>query len=275
MRTEYQPWASVHIRICKNHKSNLKEACSHISIQEIDVYHFYKEIIMEERHNILNAVHNPLSIIALFVLSIEVTATVAMANSSLTENQRYWLVAFITIFPVIVFIAFFLIAWFRPVHFYGPQDYSDSRLYLQAMKRGKIEDEVEEIVNSAEGQTTESRMQAASWLSSAERLVKGELLKEFNCPMSQQVLSEDGTYIYDAVIYKGRRWICVDIKYVSRPFISAQSLDQVRRFAKAAQDNTKILAIVTPEHLNEKVKEMYRSKIDEIDNTIELRFYKL
>ena len=231
---------------------------------------------MEERHKILSSIRNPLSVIALFVLFVEIIASFTLINSSLTDGQRWCFVIFCIVFPFLLLLLFFFLVWYHPEHFYAPSDYSDDKSFLKAMKIGKIEDEVDEIVQTAEGtDVPESRMQIIGQVANAERLVLDQLLKEYNCPISQQVLSDDNTYLYDAIIHKGRSWIYVEVKYVRKLYPTPRFLDQIRQFAHAVGNNSKLLAIVTPEVLNENKRAKFREKIDVVDKTMELRFYNL
>lgn len=229
---------------------------------------------MEERHKTLNAVHNPLSIIALFVLLIEAIAVVAMFNSQLTETQRYWFVIFCTVFPLIVFVAFFVITWCRPANLYGPKDYSDDNIFLKLMKQEKLGEEIDSIISdSSESEICESRMSIASKVMRSEQRVIEELKKEFHSPILEEVSAND--YLFDAVIKKGKVLVYVETKYVSHELITPTAIDQIKHFSQAAGASAKILAIVTSKVLDDSIKERYRAKIAEIDNNIELRFYKL
>lgn len=229
---------------------------------------------MEERHKTLNAIHNPLSIIALFVLLIEAIAVIAMANNNLTESQRYWFVVFCTIFPLIVFAAFFVITWCHPEKLYGPKDYSDESIFLKLMKQEKLVEEIDGVINDAsESKESESRMSIASKVMRSEQLVIEELKKEFHSPILEEVSSND--YLFDAVIKRGKTMVYVETKYVSHGFLTSTALGQIKQFSQAAGFSAKILAIVTPEVLDDTKKERYTNKIAEIDKNIELRFYKL
>lgn len=229
---------------------------------------------MEERHKTLNAVHNPLSIIALFVLLIEAIAVVAMANSQLTETQRSWFVVFCTLFPLIVFVAFFVITWCRPENLYGPKDYSDDKIFLKLMKQEKLEEEIDGVIDdSSESEENESRKSIAYKVMRSEQLVIEELKKEFHSPILEEVRAND--YLFDAVIKRGKTMVYVETKYVSHGFLTSTALGQIKYFSQAAGSSAKILAIVTPEVLDDTKQGRFKNIIAEIDKNIELRFYKL
>lgn len=231
---------------------------------------------MEKRHKILSSIRNPLSMIALFVLFVEIIASFTLTNNSLTDGQRWTFVIFCIVFPILLLLIFSFLVWYHPEHFYAPSDYSNDESFLKAMKIGKIEDEVDEIIQKEEEtEEPESRMQATSWLHKAEKVAIDELMKEFNCPISLQVLSDDKSYLFDAVIRKGRQLIFIDVKYIRNRFISSNALMHIKRFAESIDIGSKLLAIVTPEFLDDSTKNKYKETIAKIDNSIELRFYKL
>ena len=230
---------------------------------------------MEERHKIISAIRNPLSIIALFVFLVEGLATIALSYNTLTENQRYWFVAFSTVFPFVVFVVFSLIVWSKPENFYGPLDYSNDRLYVQKMKKGKMEDEVNEIAKE-EGQHIESKMTIASNVARAEQMALNELQKEFNTMLLYDVRSGGGTYLYDGLIQKGRQLIYVEVKYLPTGILRSGILGQLKRFNDAAGTNSeKIVAIVSQRNLEDTAKERIKTSVLEVCSKVDFRFYVL
>lgn len=230
---------------------------------------------MKDRQNILSAIRNPLSIIALFVLFIEVIASLTMTSNSLNVAQRSWFVVFCTIFPLLVLIAFFLIAWFRPVNFYGPQDYSDDSIFLKLMRQGKIEDEVEEVKQSEDVQKPESKMTIVSKVKAAEDKAVEELRKEFKTEIYRDETSLDGNFLFDAVIGKGKNRLFVEVKYIAGGALGSMTMDSIRKFSKAVGNTSKILAIVYSGVLLDATKQRISDEVSKIDNSIELRYYKL
>lgn len=230
---------------------------------------------MEGHHNILAAVRNPLSIIALFVLFIEVIATVAMSNTLLTDAQRNWLVVLCAIYPALVLVVFFLLAWYRPINFYGPQDYSDDNIFLKLMKQEKILDEVEEVYQARDESGSESRMAIVSQIKRAERKALDELQLEFHSPLLHEARSSVIDYCFDGVIKRGKRWLYIEVKFISNGLISTSLLASIKRFVIAAGDGDKLLAIVTREPLSEERRLEIGKMIERVSPGVQIRFYVL
>lgn len=143
-------------------------------------------------------------------------------------------------------------------------------------EQDKISDEVIDNYNPhVDRSTTDSRVTIASNIIKSERRAWEELFKEFNSPIEMNVLSTDNKYLYDGMIRIGRELIFVDIKYIHKGFISQRALMHIKRFAESIDIGSKLLAIVTPEFLDDSTKNKYKETIAKIDNSIELRFYKL
>lgn len=230
---------------------------------------------MDKQHKILLAIRNPLSIIAVFVLLIEGLATIALANSLLTESQRHWFVVFCTIFPVFVLAIFFVITWFKPVNLYGPQDYTDDKVFLMTMKQGKLDEEVNEIVK-AEGTSEEERGTIRAVIIQAEQKALNELQKEFHSSSLSEVRSKDGKYLYDGIILKGRDLVYVEVKYLPTGTLRLEVLNQIRRFGDTVGNSSeKIVAIVTKRPLEADEKTLIENSVKKVCNNVDFRFYTL
>lgn len=200
-------------------------------------------------------------------------ATLAMTNNSLTVEQRYWFVVFCTVFPILVLLVFFLIVWNRPTNFYSPRDFSDEHIYLKLMKQGKMEDEVNEVIESETIPGSSSRMVITSKIASAETRAIDALREEFKTTVDRQVVSHDRSFLYDAVINQKEGPIYVEVKYVNEGFFSQKTLENIKLFSEEGHKKRKLLAIVTPKELNEAEKDRYINTIARIGKDIELRFY--
>lgn len=104
---------------------------------------------------------NPLGIIALFIVLIYgFAALVVGASSELQPNERYPIVWFMVIFPVIVLVVF---SWLVSCHYeklYAPRDYNSDDAFLRALQDKKearpalkeldrqIEEKVKSVLNS-------------------------------------------------------------------------------------------------------------------------------
>lgn len=230
---------------------------------------------MKEKQKIISAIRNPLSIIAIFVFLIEGLATIALTNDNLTESQRYWFVIFCTVFPLLVFSIFSLIAWFKPLNFYGPQDYLDDKVFLLLMKKGKIEDEVDDIIKSGDPEG-DGKMTIVSNVLNAEQKAYQELQKEFHSSFLSEIRSSDGTYLFDGIIQNGKNLIYIEVKYLPNGVLRSGIIGQLKRFVNAAGKNAeKIIAIVTRQPLKDAEKRMIEKSVKELNDRIDIRFYVL
>ncbi len=81
---------------------------------------------------------NPLGIISLaFVLVYAVAALVA-TKGTFEADERWYLILFLIIFPVLILIAFFLLVVKHHEKLYAPSDFANESLFVQLIE-GKIE----------------------------------------------------------------------------------------------------------------------------------------
>lgn len=230
---------------------------------------------MDNQHKILSAIRNPLSIIAVFVFLIEGLATISLANTYLTESQRYWFVIFCATFPVLVLAIFFVITWFRPVNLYGPRDYADEKLFYLIMKQGKIDDEVNEIVEAG-GTNEEKRGIIRSDIIRAEQLALNELQKEFHSSAMTQIHANNGGFLFDGVFSRGGKYVYVEVKYLSTGYLPPEILNSIRRFCDSVGNGPeKIVAVVTKRSLDAEEREKIENSVKSVSNNVNVRFYTL
>lgn len=74
------------------------------------------------------AVHNPLTLMAIFAGLAEVSATVALPR--LEGNVQAMFVWFVMFFPLTIVVPFFLFLWLNPKNLYGPGDYRSDPSHL-------------------------------------------------------------------------------------------------------------------------------------------------
>ncbi len=81
----------------------------------------------------------PLWVISLFVSLTEVVLGVASAQTS--GGVQLILVIFVTTFPILIAVAFFVCLWWRPWVFYPPSEYGsmDVQQYVEALKGGPLQ----------------------------------------------------------------------------------------------------------------------------------------
>lgn len=81
------------------------------------------------------AIRNPLSVIAMFVLLVEVIATITLVNVLQKPDIALPIAWFIVIFPTIIAFLFFGTIWWRHQFLYSPYEYRSDESFLSAMKR--------------------------------------------------------------------------------------------------------------------------------------------
>lgn len=81
------------------------------------------------------AIRNPLSVIAMFVLLVEVIATVTLVNVLEKPEISLPIAWFIVVFPTLIAILFFGTIWWRHQFLYSPYEYRSDESFLSAMKR--------------------------------------------------------------------------------------------------------------------------------------------
>ena len=78
---------------------------------------------------------NPLGIIALFLVLVYGMATLlfGLTATSMAEGERWAVLAFVVVFPVLVLIAFYRLVTKHHNKLYAPTDWRDETLFLKAM----------------------------------------------------------------------------------------------------------------------------------------------
>jgi len=81
------------------------------------------------------AVRNPLSVIAMFVLLVEVIATVTLVQVLPKDHIAVPIAWFVVIFPTLIAFLFFGTIWWRHQFLYSPYEYRSDESFLSAMQR--------------------------------------------------------------------------------------------------------------------------------------------
>ena len=238
---------------------------------------------MEEHKGIISSIRNPLSIIALFVLLVELVVSIALRSQLLTENQRSWLIVFCTLFPLIVLLFFALVVWFRPHHLYGPLDYDDSKLFLESLKRRKLYEEVKELENESksekelklEDSEKVNRNDLMMRVKAAEDLAFSNLRLEFGSNIIRDFYgSHHGSNMYDGVVITPNEKMVVEVKYFKHITSSALLFRRFDTFLKRSISfDSRLLAIVTSDPLSKEIQNDFCKLISDVQPTIHVRFY--
>jgi DNA-binding MarR family transcriptional regulator len=73
-------------------------------------------------------IKNPLTIVAIFAALAELAGTVSPATIDSTHHGE--IVLFLTLFPALLVVLFFLTLWFRPWVLYAPSDFQNEKHFL-------------------------------------------------------------------------------------------------------------------------------------------------
>lgn len=228
-------------------------------------------------HRIIGAIRNPLTLIALFVLLIEVIAAITMTNNVLTESQRWWFVVFCTVFPVFVFIVFSCIVIWRPKHLYGPKDFKDETLFL----KDKIEKDIDEVIvmgaeSDAGSDAGSVREKIRETIARADRVAIEQLEAQYKLHFEREQRSKTGLYIFDAVAKEKGQTYRVEVKYCPAPYFKERLVDTLAKFFQASNDGAiNIVAIVSPSRYPTEVKDQFISEIKKLYPAAKVHFYSL
>lgn len=231
---------------------------------------------MEDRKGVISAVRNPLSIIALFLLLVEVVVTIALRVEVLTETQRTWLVVFCVVFPVIVLLFLFILVWNRPQHLYGPSDYDDSSKFIDSLTRVKYLSRVNELEEESRRSVRDPlrRRELMQKVIDASNLAVAELEKEFNCRIDREVLSTERNYRYDAVIRHDEGSIGVETYYMPKNSSFESFEKRIDHFEKETPElPSHLIAFVTDSPLCHDAQLSIQKFIQNKNQPFFVRFY--
>ena len=252
-------------------------------------------------------VKNPIGIIALFISLIYGFANLLLGTtaSSLTSDERYPLIMFIVLFPVLVLGIYYLLVSRHHGKLYAPGDYKDDKSFLRTLspeeRELKLEEEAQEAIPDAsvplpqqdalpEGQRpklpienpvnyTQRAADSRNELRAIESLVVSKFESELNLRAQRDVGIGDTDVSFDAFFdATGAKLTFLEVKSVRYPTTINTVLDRVLYNAviadKFLNSNFKlILAIVY--HFDQgdlqRFERMWRKKIERCPATVELR----
>jgi len=213
-------------------------------------------------------VRNPLGIVALFISLIYGVASLLLGAtaSSLQPDERMPLIAFVTLFPLIVLGAFYLLVTRHHGKLYAPGDFKDDGSFLRTLSKEEVElkrqAEVTEALPSAEPSpelvtlaeapsatageaaamatpnvTRARTIDAAPNISSFSQMfddvrrtedgVIVKLEKEFGKTATRNIEIAKAGVSFDAFLPGGSKPTFAEVKLVSRPMMSPSLLDRV------------------------------------------------
>jgi hypothetical protein len=186
--------------------------------------------------------HNPLGIIALFIVLIYAFASLVVGfGSNLEQAQKTPLIWFLVLFPVLVLLVF---AWLVSQHhmkLYAPTDYRDEKLFIYPMspeaQRSKLIEETKSAqLEQAEAEPPEQKTQVGSTAKDSPTLPKAQkplaskfllvedlalrqLEAELQTPILRQVMvaGPDFRLSFDGMIQNPQQLVVIDVKYLATP----------------------------------------------------------
>lgn len=200
----------------------------------------------------ISTVKNPLTVIAIFAGTAEISGTAILPLLEAQSQQTY--IWFLMLFPLILIVFFFLTLNWNHKVLYAPSDFTNEDNFVNILKKPSIrdtisnlEEDLEENVDEAEETASESkldnltenesdtnvrstkakrskdsevirsinrqRMQEAQL---AALLVLDKLEKELNSPIQREMMMKVGSsrIIFDGVVQKDSNLIGIEVKYM-------------------------------------------------------------
>lgn len=184
---------------------------------------------------------NPLGILALFLVLVYGFAclVVGLGTKSLNETERFPLIWFLVLFPILVLWIFYLLVTRHHRKLYAPSDYKDEKFFVTPMPEEVIQARVEEEVSAAIAQqmpTTEpinaklsqatTQTLRASYFE-AEKLAFKALEQDLGFFIQQQVLIKGSHYKFEfdgfAIVKKTLHFF--EVKYFQHPIFKREFIE--------------------------------------------------
>lgn len=244
-------------------------------------------------------VKNPIGIIALFISLIYAFANLLLGStaSSLTSDERFPLIIFIVLFPVVVLGIFYLLVTRHHGKLYAPGDYKDDQSFLRTLsqeeREQKLKDEVEETIplaadeqpptnpqlNTSEHATQRSVKEIKDDLRLIENLVITKFESELNLRAERDVAIGDTGANFDALFHTEGKFTFLEVKNIRYSAIGTPMLDRLLYNAVLAEKYLSskmklVIAVVYSFDKDElpRMESYWRKKIDKCPVQIELRF---
>ena len=259
-------------------------------------------------------VRNPLGIVALFISLIYGVASLLLGTtaSALQPDERTPLIAFVTLFPLVVLGVFYRLVTHHHGKLYAPGDFKNDDSFLRTLSTEEVElkrqteatealpaapqnDQAEAKVPEAEvnpssstttrARTTDAAPSSPSYsqflddVRHTEIGVIAKLEQEFGQPATRNVEISKAGVSFDAFIPGLPKATFAEVKLVSRPMASLSMIDRVLYSALLA-DRTlnghfKLILVVVysfPKAELPRMERMWRQKVEKCPAEIELRF---
>lgn len=243
-------------------------------------------------------VKNPIGIIALFISLIYGFANLllgATANS-LTSDERFPLVIFIVLFPVVVLGVFYLLVSRHHGKLYAPGDYKDDKSFLRTLsaeeREQKLEKEAQEalpepapveVLPAARPGAAPSSSQRITEIRNELRYIESLVVTKFEAEFNQRAerdvaVGETGAS-FDALFQTSGKLTFLEIKSIRHPNTINMIIDRVLYNAVIADrflnSNFKLILAVVYHFDKEdlpRIESVWRKRIEKCPAAVELRF---
>ncbi len=253
-------------------------------------------------------VRNPIGIVALFISLIYAFANLLLGAtvSSLSEQERYPLIIFIVLFPVVVLGVFYRLVSKHHGKLYAPGDYKDDQSFLRTLspqeRQEKLELEVAEALPDQRPQvaippaseTQPSQVKTRAFTTDAmapslsrlyddirntEAAALAYLEKQYGPAKAREVAIQDTGVNFDALLKSTDKHTFAEVKLLRAPTPSMATLDRVLYSAVVADKFFKgrfklVLLVVFRFDKEElpKIESVWRRRIERCPADIELQF---
>ena len=246
-------------------------------------------------------VKNPIGIVALFISLIYSIANLVLGAtaSSLTHDERFPIIIFIVVFPVIVLAVFYMLVSRHHGKLYAPGDYKNDQSFLRTLsqeeKEQKLESEAQEtfstpVENNPVSQTnSESQPRSGQRMAEIRRdleLVESLVVKQLEAELGQRAERDVGVgqpgVNFDALFHTNGKLTFLEIKSIRSASLSPFTDRALARILYSAMladrflnSNFKLILVVVY-HFDEAalppIEEVYRKQVKQCPVNLELRF---
>lgn len=254
-------------------------------------------------------VRNPLGIVALFISLIYAFANLllGMTISSLTESERYPIIIFIVLFPVVVLGVFYVLVSKHHGKLYAPGDYKDDKSFLRTLspqeRQERLELEVAEALpqpnlGSNSPAPTELHVESEQREMSAtphkapldlsriyddiretEASALSYLERHYGPTEARDVAIQDTGVSFDALLKSGDPHIFAEIKFLRTPNLGIGTIDRLLYSAMVADNFFRgrfklVLLVVYRFEKKElsRIEATWRKRIEKCPADIDLKF---
>ncbi|RQP21467.1 hypothetical protein [Piscinibacter terrae] len=246
-------------------------------------------------------VKNPIGIVALFISLIYGFANLLLGTTAgtLTPDERYPLIIFITVFPLVVLGVFYLLVSRHHGKLYAPGDFKDDKSFLRTLSKEEVERKLQQevteaalpaVVSDADPRPAPVRavthdaaspavQQLVDETARLETAVVQQLEKEYGKPAVRDVEIASTGVSFDALLKDEPKLTFAEVKVLRNPLLNMSLLDRVLYNALLADRfmNGKFkLVLVIVYHFDKgelpRIERTWRRKVERCPAEIELRF---